>query len=172
MTFIELTDPPSLGVTSLLNAARSLALGNMRSRQGGDLNQAAWRSVREQIEDIRLTRISNPGFDPDLPRVAVLAMTGRLVGNAPTAAHDYKLQFDTDSYVFEVWPLEHLIEMMADAPEAGLAGDTEAPSLGNCSDPRANLHRRHLEQLSLDWASEKGEQLWRAALIASSWLLD
>lgn len=72
----------------------------------------------------------HPSYDPNLPRKAVLATTGRLVGQAPTEAQDYKANWDSDTFCFEVWQLNDLLTMMADAPETGLAGEPDAPLLG------------------------------------------
>ena len=135
--------------------------------KAGNINQQGWRNVLGQINEIRLQTTSNPGFDPGLPRRAVLATTGRLVGNAPTGAHDYKLHHDSENFVFEVWPVEHLLEMMVDAPEIGLAGGMEAPILGAI----AAIHVRtfteqHLEELSLNWIEDGSSRLWRSALVA------
>lgn len=134
----------------------------------GNISQAAWREDRNQIEDIRLTRIANPAFDPDLPRVAVLATTGRLTGNAPTSAHGYKDQYeDGETFFFEVWPIERLLEMIVDAPEAGLSGGPDAAILGAI----AAIHMEtftesQLEHLSDGWVGEGTSGLWRAALTA------
>ena len=81
-------------------------------------SSAQWlREVRNQIEDIRLMTNVNPNFDQDLPRKGVLATTGRLVGQAPTGADNYRQQFAAE-LTFEVWPIEHLIEMMVEVPES------------------------------------------------------
>jgi hypothetical protein len=109
----------------------------------------------------------NPNFDAGLPRKAVLATTGRLTGNAPSAAADYKRQHDSDRFNFEVWTIDTLLEMMANAPEAALAGATEAQVLGAV----ASIHvgtftERSLEDLSLGWIAGGVDGLWRSALVA------
>ena len=131
----------------------------------GDLGLSAWREVRNQIEDIRLMTSANPNFDQDLPRKAVLATTGRLVGQAPSSADNYRQQCEGEMD-FEVWQIEHLIEMMVDAPESGLAGALEAPLIGAIAAIHLGSFReKELDSLSLGWI-ETGGGLWRRALAA------
>jgi hypothetical protein len=136
--------------------------------KAGDMNIGAWRAARFQIEDIRTGTISNPNFDPSLPRVAVLALTGRLTGLAPTSAHDYKMKNDDQPiFTFELWPIERLVSMMVDAPESGLLVDLEEEVLGAV----ASIHTKtfsevDLDNLSLLWSEDDVKFLWRSALVA------
>jgi hypothetical protein len=136
--------------------------------KAGNMRVHDWREARNQIEDIRLGPHSMPGFDADLPRRAILALTGRLVGaTAPSSAHGYKSEYDTETFIFDVWPLERLITMMVDAPEIGLAGTPDAAVLGAVAAIHVRAFREeHLDELSLGWISPGGSDLWRAALVA------
>jgi hypothetical protein len=135
----------------------------------GNTNTGAWREARLQIETIRTSSLSHPAFDASLPRRAVLAMTGRLVGQAPTEAQDYKRNWEDDQFGFEVWQLDELLGMMTDAPEAGLAGEPDAPLLGAVAAIyEKSFTEASLELLSRSWSNPVGEtaSLWRAALSA------
>jgi hypothetical protein len=132
----------------------------------GNIGLNGWREVRNQIEDIRLMTNVNPNFDQDLPRKGVLATTGRLVGQAPTGADNYRQQFAAE-LTFEVWPIEHLIEMMVDAPESGLAGELEVPLIGAVAAIHlGTLRERQLDELSLSWIGHGVADLPRSALAA------
>ena len=132
----------------------------------GNIGLAGWRDVRNQIEDIRLMTNVNPNFDQDLPRKAVLATTGRLVGQAPSGADNYRQQFATE-LTFEVWPIEHLTEMMVDAPESGLAGELEVPLIGAIAAIHLRTFReQQLDELSLGWIGQGLGDLRRSALAA------
>jgi hypothetical protein len=135
----------------------------------GDLGVPGFRAARNQIESIRLTTLSHPAFDPGLPRRGVLATTGRLTGQAPTEAQEYKRLQDSDTFRFDVWQISDLLKMMVDAPEVGLAGDADAPLLGAVAAVyEARFTESSLERLSSGWSEPTGdpERLWRAALSA------
>jgi hypothetical protein len=134
----------------------------------GNVGQGEYRrDVLGQIEEVRLLTGMNPNFDAGLPRKAVLATTGRLIGNAPSAAQNYKLQHDTDRFRFEVWTIDSLLELTANAPEAALAGPMENHVLGAV----ATIHvgkftETSLYDLSNEWITDGPDELWRSALIA------
>jgi hypothetical protein len=135
----------------------------------GDIGAAGWHAVRNQIETIRLSTMSHPSDDLSLPRRAVLALTGRLVGLAPAESQDYKRRYDTATFEFGVWQLDDLLSMMTDAPEAGLAGEPDAPLLGAVAAIyEGTFTEVTLEELSRDWANPVGEAtgIWRSALSA------
>jgi len=134
----------------------------------GNLGEAALRNeVLGQIEEIRLLTGMNPNFDPDLPRRAVIATTGRLIGNGPTVAQNYQLQHESDRFQFEVWTLETLLEMITDAPEAALAGPMENHVLGAVAAIHVGTFTEtSLYALSNEWITDGPDGLWRSALIA------
>lgn len=132
----------------------------------GDVGLSGWRDARNQIEDIRLMTNVDPNFDQNLPRKAVLATTGRLVGQAPSSADDYRQQFAAE-LTFEVWPIEHLIELMVDAPESGLAGELEMPLIGAIAAIHLGTFReQQLDELSLGWIGQGVGDLRRSGLAA------
>jgi hypothetical protein len=135
----------------------------------GDVNTTGWREARNQIETIRTSTLSHPADDYSLSRQAVLAMTGRLVGQAPTESQNYKTNYDSATFAFEVWQLNDLLTMMTDAPEAGLAGEPDAPLLGAVAAIyEGTFTEENLEALSRGWCNPVGETngIWRAALAA------
>ena len=135
----------------------------------GDIGVADFRACRNQIESIRTTDLSHPSFDADTPRRAILATTGRLTGQAPTEAQEYKRKATTSSFGFDVWQINDLLEMMVDAPEAGLAGEPDAPLLGAIAAIHENtFSEASLDRLSVGWANPVGDTsgLWRIALAA------
>lgn len=98
--------------------------------KAGDLNLAAWREIRAQIDEARLYGLAHPSFSRDLPRAAVLLTTGRLVGGAAVQAEDYRATERSQGRPdFEVWDRETLLDWLATSPEAGLAGTSDGPVL-------------------------------------------
>jgi hypothetical protein len=98
--------------------------------KAGDLGLTEWRAVRPQIDEARLDGLAHPAFDRDLPRAAVLVTTGRLTGGAAVQAGSYRESERRHGRPdFEVWDRERLLEWLADAPEAGLAGTSDGPVL-------------------------------------------
>lgn len=135
----------------------------------GDIGVASFRDARNQIESIRLTDLSHPSFDAGLPRRGVLATTGRLTGQAPTEAQDYKRRVDSETFKFDVWQITHLQNMIVDAPEIGLAGEPDPTLLGAIAAiHEGSFDESSLARLSRGWARRTGDHagLWRTALSA------
>ena len=108
----------------------------------------------------------NPNFDQDLPRKGVLSPTTGKGRRTPTGADNYRQQFAAE-LTFEVWPIEHLIEMMVDAPESGLAGELRCPLIGAVAAIHlGTLRERQLDELSLSWIGHGVADLPRSALAA------
>lgn len=119
--------------------------------KAGDLNLAAWQQVRNQIEDIRTGDLSHPGFDPSLPRVAVLVTTGRLVGDARLSAQTYAQRY-ADEIEFDVWDRDRLIEYIAARPDALLAGHDDGALLRMLGEIDADdVTDEKLERFSRRW---------------------
>ena len=98
--------------------------------KAGDLGLPEWRAVRLQLDEARLDDLAHPAFDRELPRAAVLVTTGRLTGGAAVQAGDYRAAERRHGRPdFEVWDREHLLDWLADSPEAGLAGTSDGPVL-------------------------------------------
>jgi hypothetical protein len=91
--------------------------------KAGDIDGAAWREVRNQLEDIRMNALAHPSFDQTLPRRMLLVTTGRLTGAAPLNAQQYKEYVEkTAGIEFDVWDRERLVELLLHRPELNLAG--------------------------------------------------
>jgi Restriction endonuclease len=90
--------------------------------KAGNLNLTGWTSTVGQLDLLRNDRHAHPNFDPNLPRQAVLVLTGRLSGGAPLAAQDYaERALENGETPFEVWDRERLAEMLVGSPDALLA---------------------------------------------------
>lgn len=96
--------------------------------KAGDIGVEEFRKARLQIDSIRTGGLSHPGFDPSLPRVAVLVTTGRLVGDARLEAQAYKEQYKSE-LDFDVWDLDRLVELLVTRPEAALGNRQTGPLL-------------------------------------------
>ena len=57
--------------------------------KAGDIDLSTWSKLRGQIDMLRTDSLAHPNFDKNLPRKAILVVTGRLVGGAPLAAQQY-----------------------------------------------------------------------------------
>lgn len=91
--------------------------------KAGDITMSGWRDVRHQLFEARFNGLAHPDFDRDLPRAAVLVLTGRLVGGAAVEAQEYATQLGQATEPgFEVWDRETLRSMMTAHPGCGLAG--------------------------------------------------
>lgn len=99
--------------------------------KAGDINLGGWTSIAGQLDLLRNDRHAHPNFDADLPRRAVLVLTGRLTGGAPLAAQDYAIRaVEKEETPFEVWDRERLTEFLVGSPDALLAGSVGGPLLG------------------------------------------
>jgi hypothetical protein len=58
--------------------------------KGGDIGLSEWRGIRPQMLEAASNTLAHPNFDPNLPRIAVLATTGRLKGGAILEAQETK----------------------------------------------------------------------------------
>ena len=79
----------------------------------GDINQELWRNkIRGQVEEAIVTNLSHPQFDTNLPRKAVLATTGRLIGNARLASQEFKSKLIAEGKVsdLEFWEKEQFAQ--------------------------------------------------------------
>jgi hypothetical protein len=82
--------------------------------KAGDINLSAWNDLRGQIDMLRTDSLAHPNFDKDLPRRAILVVTGRLVGGAPLAAQQYGEHLKTlNELQFTTWDRDSLIDKIA-----------------------------------------------------------
>src|SRR5207244_5335605 len=77
----------------------------------GDINTAEWDRGFAQLNRLRTNGLAHPSFDTDLPRRAVLLLTGRLVGAAAITAQEHCRDLTERGEVpLYVWDRERLIE--------------------------------------------------------------
>jgi len=94
--------------------------------KAGDLNLAGFRPVRDQLYELRMSDLSAPGFDKNLPRRAVLVQTGRMTGQAPVAAQEYEQQcIDRGEAPIEFWNQDALLAKLSGKPDAVLRGSMD-----------------------------------------------
>ncbi|MFZ1282923.1 MAG: hypothetical protein WAQ75_02240 [Propionicimonas sp.] len=137
--------------------------------KAGDINQAAWRDVRPQLEECGYNTRAHPAFDVTLPRTAVLVTTGRLVGGAAVDAQEYKAVCTTRGLTnVEFWDDQTLLDWICVEPGLALAG-TEVSnalmSLLSQIDDHA-IGEPMVERYTRGWVGSKSK-LSRAAVEAS-----
>ena len=99
--------------------------------KAGDLNLTQFRPVRDQLYDLRMSDLSAPGFDRELPRRAVLVQTGRMTGQAPVAAQEYEQQcVDRGETPIEFWNSDTLLARLSGNPDAVLRGSMDGQLFG------------------------------------------
>lgn len=92
--------------------------------KAGDIGQQEWRAVRPQVEECEYNTLGHPSFDASLPRVAVLATTGRLKGGAPADVAEYRNSVAARGLAsLEIWEKPDLVEWICDEPTVGIAGE-------------------------------------------------
>lgn len=127
--------------------------------KAGDINQRSWREVRPQLEECEYNTRSHPGYDGQLPRVAVLVTTGRLTGAAPVDAQEYRNQAASRGLAdVEFWDRETLLDWICSEPSIGLSGAAEQDRLlavVNKINSEA-LTEPELERYSRHWLSGGG----------------
>ncbi len=123
--------------------------------KAGDLNLAGFRPVRDQLYDLRMSDLSAPGFDKDLPRRAVLVQTGRMTGQAPVAAQEYQQQSaDRGETPIQFWNKDTLLAKLSGNPDAVLRGSMDGQLfglLGAIDDRSADMET--IETFSRRWTS-------------------
>jgi hypothetical protein len=121
--------------------------------KAGDLNIAAWRAVRSQIDEARYNRIAHPSYDQSLRRKAILVTTGRLVGAAASDAQEYRAFLDTRGEIsFEVWDRDDLREMLIRDPLCGLANGAEGELIAvMAAVEEGSIDHQRLERYTRRW---------------------
>lgn len=98
--------------------------------KAGDIGMGGWREVRPQLEEAEYNTRAHPGYDANLPRVAVLLTTGRLKGAAAVDAQEFKERAASRGLAgFEVWDGQRLADWMCHDPSVGLLGTPSEPAL-------------------------------------------
>jgi len=123
--------------------------------KAGNMNLTQFKLVREQLYDLRMSELSAPGFDKNLPRRAVLVQTGRLTGKAPLAAQEYEQQcVDRDETPIEFWNKDTLLGKLSGNPDAVLRGSMDGQLLGLIGLIDANeADMGAIERFSRRWTS-------------------
>lgn len=99
--------------------------------KAGNMNLSQFKPVREQLYDLRMSDLSAPGFDKNLPRRAVLVQTGRLTGKAPLAAQEYEQQcVNRKETPIEFWNKDTLLGKLSGNRDAVLRGSMDGQLLG------------------------------------------
>jgi hypothetical protein len=137
--------------------------------KAGNIALADWAAMRGQLDLLRTNELAHPGFDRNLPRQAVLMVTGRLTGAAPLEAQDYIRQAEERGETpLEVWDRERLIELLATSPEAALATTAEGPFLeliGRIDAGR--VAEGDIEEFSRRWVAGSEPLAWPSVIEAS-----
>jgi hypothetical protein len=123
--------------------------------KAGNLNLTQFKPVREQLYDLRMSELSAPGFDKDLPRRAVLVQTGRLTGKAPLAAQEYEQRcVDRDETPIDFWNQDTLLGKLSGNGDAVLRGSMDGQLLGLIGAIDANeADMDAIERFSRRWTS-------------------
>lgn len=123
--------------------------------KAGNMNLTQFKPVREQLYDLRMSDLSAPGFDKNLPRRAVLVQTGRLAGKAPLAAQEYEQQcLDRQETPIEFWNKDTLLGKLSANPDAVLRGSLDGQLLGLLGAIAANeADMDAIEMFSRRWTS-------------------
>ncbi len=121
--------------------------------KAGNINIAAWREVRSQVDEARYNRIAHPSYDQLLPRKAILVTTGRLIGSAAGDAQQYKEFLDSrDEISFEVWDQDDLRNWLIHDPVCGLANGAEAELLAVVAAiEEGSIEHQRLERYTRKW---------------------
>lgn len=94
--------------------------------KAGNVGYPGWRDMRGQLDELRLSNLAGPEFDPSLPRRAVLVTTGKLVGHAPISASQYNEQAKSKGEIeLEIWQCDDLIGKLSGNADAVLSGSID-----------------------------------------------
>lgn len=136
--------------------------------KGGDVDLAAWRDGRQQVDELRRNALGHAHFDRTLARRAVFLTTGRLTGGAPMEVQEYKRFLDDlGELTFDEWERSDLVDLLQQVPLLGL---TPAPALVRAlldiEDDR--FADGAVERLTRRWMDETfHERPWGAGLEAA-----
>lgn len=129
--------------------------------KAGDVNLGGFREIRGQLDELRLSELSHPAFDRDLPREPVLVMTGRLTGGAPVSSQEYSQQAEKKREPgLEVWSRDSLVGFLAGNTDAVLRGSMDGQLLavlGSVDEETATM--RSLESFSRRWNTWEPDRL-------------
>lgn len=98
--------------------------------KAGNINMAAWRNIRPQVEECEYNTRAHPHFDVEMPRVAVLITTGTFRGAAAVDAQEFRKRVSSRGLAdFEVWDRQTMVDWILLTPELGLTGSRRTDRL-------------------------------------------
>lgn len=122
--------------------------------KAGDMSQADWRAVRPQLEEAEYNTRGHPNYDPNLPRAAVLLLTGRLKGAAATDAQEFAQTIARRGIArLEFWDQEYLTGWLVSRPDLAILSLGEQQELQSLlTDIRSGaIDEPALERFSRRW---------------------
>lgn len=138
--------------------------------KAGNVGLPAFREIRNQLYDARMSDIAAPGFDKRAPRVAVLVTTGRLVGGAPQAAQEYSDQAtERNEPGVELWDRDTLVGKFSGNADAVLRTSVDGQllsMLGAIDDASADMDA--VEIFSRRWLSWEPSRMVGVGIIEAS----
>lgn len=138
--------------------------------KAGNIKQRAWSQLTGQLNELRLSDLAGPEFDPTLPRKPVLVTTGRLVGGAPLLATEYQKKAEERGEVgLEVWNRDTLLSRLSANPDAVLRGSIDGglmTMLGAIAEQEASMDS--VEQFARRWDSFPAGHLGGRGVIEAS----
>ncbi|MCU1308555.1 MAG: hypothetical protein JWN45_3250 [Acidobacteriaceae bacterium] len=121
--------------------------------KAGNIGLTAWNECRGQIDMLRTNALAHPNFDATLPRRAIFAITGQLIGGASLAAQEYKNHLQLLGEIeFLTWDKQSIIEMIASHP--GSLCESSPDFLKVLGSTQASLNFQELEKYSRKWIRE------------------
>jgi hypothetical protein len=142
--------------------------------KAGDIGQGDWRQMSGQLDELRLSDLSHPGFRTDLPRRAVLVTTGRLRGNAPLSAQEYNNRARGRAEPeLEIWSRDRLLGELAGNPDALLRGSMDGQLMGMMAAVEANeVDIDRVELFSRRWTSWESDRLASLGVVEAALLCE
>lgn len=129
--------------------------------KAGDIGTGEWRSIKAQVDELRLSDYAGPEFDPSLDRVAVLVTTGKITGGAPLRIAEYNQQAKARGEIeVRTWEREDLVGYLTARPDAVLSGSFDGglhTILGAID--RGSVSFEAIDQLAQRWDTFPHEKL-------------
>ena len=139
--------------------------------KAGNIDLTDWSALRGQIDMLRTDSLAHPNFDMNLPRKAILVVTGRLVGGAPLAAQQYAEHLrGLGEIQFTTWDRDSLIDMLARDPVCLSGSSLELLQILGSQHDQLNftvLERYSRSWIRTAWNTQNLRDSLEAAVIAS-----
>jgi hypothetical protein len=138
--------------------------------KAGSVGLPAFREIRNQLYDARMSDIAAPGFDKQAPRRAVLVLTGRLTGGAPAAAQEYSDKAaERGEPEVEFWDKDTLVGKFSGNADAVLRTSVDGQLLsllGAVDDGSAEMDA--IETFSRRWLSWEPSHIAGVGIVEAS----